>query len=92
VNIFIIYFSAQLCTEILYVVSNIYVVGLKKVTSEMQTHKNPALRAGPAPFKAPTINAAPMKTVLPANVPIDKPPVFTKDGKKWLVVRYFVNE
>ncbi|XP_077263886.1 adenylyl cyclase-associated protein 1 isoform X2 [Temnothorax americanus] len=58
---------------------------LKKVTSDMQTHKNPALRSGPAPFKAPTVNAAPTKTVLPANVPIDKPPVFTRDGKKWLV-------
>ncbi|XP_011629808.1 adenylyl cyclase-associated protein 1 isoform X2 [Pogonomyrmex barbatus] len=58
---------------------------LKKVTSDMQTHKNPALRSGPAPFKAPTVNAAPMKSVLPANAPIDKPPVFTKDGKKWLV-------
>ncbi|XP_025992010.1 adenylyl cyclase-associated protein 1 isoform X3 [Solenopsis invicta] len=59
--------------------------GLKKVTSEMQTHKNPALRSGPAPFKAPTVNAGSMKTVLPANAPIDKPPVFTRDGKKWLV-------
>lgn len=57
---------------------------LKKVTSDMQTHKNPALRSGPAPFKAP-VNAIPMKTVLSANAPIDKPPVFTKDGKKWLV-------
>lgn len=58
---------------------------LKKVTSDMQTHKNPGLRSGPAPFKAPTVNAALMKTVLPANAPIDKPPVFTRDGKKWLV-------
>ncbi|XP_071564352.1 adenylyl cyclase-associated protein 1 isoform X2 [Temnothorax nylanderi] len=58
---------------------------LKKVTSDMQTHKNPALRSGPAPFKAPTVNAAPTKTVLPANAPIDKPPVFTRDGKKWLM-------
>jgi len=58
---------------------------LKKVTSDMQTHKNPALRSGPAPFKAPTVNATTMKTVLPANAPIDKPPVFTRDGKKWLV-------
>ncbi|KAG5333819.1 CAP1 protein, partial [Acromyrmex heyeri] len=57
---------------------------LKKVTSDMQTHKNPALRSGPAPFKAP-VNAISMKTVLSANAPIDKPPVFTKDGKKWLV-------
>ncbi|XP_043460933.1 adenylyl cyclase-associated protein 2 isoform X2 [Leptopilina heterotoma] len=60
---------------------------LKKVTSEMQTHKNPNLRTGPAPFKAPaTANSgSPMKTTLPANAPIDKPPVFTRDGKKWLV-------
>ncbi|XP_018349600.1 PREDICTED: adenylyl cyclase-associated protein 1 isoform X2 [Trachymyrmex septentrionalis] len=58
---------------------------LKKVTSDMQTHKNPALRSGPAPFKAPTVNAIPMKTVMSANTPIDKPPVFTRDGKKWLV-------
>ncbi|XP_043495372.1 adenylyl cyclase-associated protein 1 [Polistes fuscatus] len=59
---------------------------LKKVTSDMQTHKNPSLRTGPAPFKAPVLdNAVPGKTVLPANAPIDKPPVFTKDGKKWLV-------
>ncbi|KAL2744184.1 adenylyl cyclase-associated protein 1 isoform X1 [Vespula maculifrons] len=59
---------------------------LKKVTSDMQTHKNPSLRTGPAPFKAPVLgNAVSAKSVPPANVPIDKPPVFTKDGKKWLV-------
>ncbi|XP_076685774.1 adenylyl cyclase-associated protein 1 isoform X3 [Andrena cerasifolii] len=59
---------------------------LKKVTSDMQTHKNPSLRTGPAPFKAPVVeNAIPMKTIPPANAPIDKQPVFTRDGKKWLV-------
>lgn len=53
----------------------------------MQTHKNPSLRTGPAPFKAPVVgNAVSTKTVPPANAPIDKPPVFTRDGKKWLVV------
>ncbi|EZA47835.1 Adenylyl cyclase-associated protein [Ooceraea biroi] len=57
---------------------------LKKVTSDMQTHKNAGLRSGPAPFKAPA-STLPMKNVLPANAPIDKPPVFTRDGKKWLV-------
>lgn len=57
----------------------------------MQTHKNPNIRTGPAPFKAPvTANSgSPMKTTLPANAPIDKPPVFTRDGKKWLVVIFF---
>ncbi|XP_044020221.1 adenylyl cyclase-associated protein 1 isoform X1 [Aphidius gifuensis] len=60
---------------------------LKKVTSDMQTHKNPSIRSGPAPFKAPVVNSsgATMKTTLPANAPIDKPPVFNRDGKKWLV-------
>lgn len=53
----------------------------------MQTHKNPSLRTGPAPFKAPIVgNTVPTKTVSSANAPIDKPPVFTRDGKKWLVV------
>ncbi|KAK0172200.1 hypothetical protein PV328_005547 [Microctonus aethiopoides] len=61
---------------------------LKKVTADMQTHKNTSLRTGPAPFKAPIVNnsgGSPMKTVPPANAPIDKPPVFSRDGKKWLV-------
>lgn len=90
VSTLIIFFSStqlcNFCVWALYAISDICVVGLKKVTSDMQTHKNPALRSGPAPFKAPTVNAATMKTVLPANAPIDKPPVFTRDGKKWLVV------
>lgn len=61
---------------------------LKKVTSDMQTHKNTNLRTGPAPFKAPAVSnsSAPAKSSLPANAPIDKPPVFTRDGKKWIVV------
>lgn len=65
---------------------------LKKVTTDMQTHKNPSLRTGPVPFKAPVVSNAdhlssqsPMKTVPPASAPIDKPPVFVRDGKKWLV-------
>lgn len=60
---------------------------LKKVTSDMQTHKNSSIRTGPAPFKAPvTNNSASFKSVPSANLPIDKPPVFTRDGKKWLIV------
>ncbi|XP_063979487.1 adenylyl cyclase-associated protein 1 isoform X2 [Diachasmimorpha longicaudata] len=61
---------------------------LKKVTSDMQTHKNSSLRTGPAPFKAPVVSnssSSPMKIVPPASQPIDKPPVFTRDGKKWLI-------
>ncbi|KAF5292958.1 hypothetical protein FQR65_LT11075 [Abscondita terminalis] len=53
---------------------------LKKVTADMQTHKNPTLRTGPAPFK-PTHTIA---SVLPAPA-VDKPPTFQRDGKKWLI-------
>lgn len=57
--------------------------GLKKVTSDMQTHKNTALRSGPAPFKAPVSLPSPgNRAPAPAA---DKPPVFTRDGKKWLI-------
>ncbi|XP_018564064.1 adenylyl cyclase-associated protein 1 [Anoplophora glabripennis] len=55
--------------------------GLKKVTADMQTHKNSALRQGPAPFK-PTVQK-PVTPVKPAQ--IDKPPSFVRDGKKWLI-------
>ncbi|KAI5635593.1 adenylyl cyclase-associated protein 1 isoform X2 [Phthorimaea operculella] len=60
---------------------------LKKVTSDMQTHKNPQLRTGPAPFKAAPAPSKPAKQ-LPqpgAGALPDKPPVFARDGKKWLI-------
>lgn len=47
----------------------------------MQTHKNPTLREGPAPFKTPS--ATLMSSVA---APIDKPPKFVQEGKKWLIV------
>lgn len=56
---------------------------LKRVTPDMQTHKNTALRSGPAPFKAPTTGTRSVG----APVVTDKPPSFVKDGKKWMVVR-----
>ncbi|CAG9864529.1 unnamed protein product [Phyllotreta striolata] len=55
--------------------------GLKKVTSDMQTHKNPTLRQGPAPFK--TSAASSVSAGRPAQV--DKPPSFVRDGKKWMI-------
>lgn len=55
---------------------------LKKVTSEMQTHKNPALRSGPAPFKAPATTIGGRTAPAPIT---NKPPVFNRDGKKWLI-------
>ncbi|KAI8438642.1 hypothetical protein MSG28_011068 [Choristoneura fumiferana] len=58
---------------------------LRKVTSDMQTHKNPQLRQGPAPFK-PAHAAAPGKSLpAPGAGAVDKPPVFARDGKKWLI-------
>uniref|UniRef100_A0A182QPI5 Adenylyl cyclase-associated protein n=1 Tax=Anopheles farauti TaxID=69004 RepID=A0A182QPI5_9DIPT len=57
--------------------------GLKKVTADMQTHKNPGLRSGPAPYKAPAGVTNGTKSV--AAPAISKPPTFTRDGKKWLI-------
>jgi len=50
----------------------------------MQTHKNAALRAGPAPFKAPVVSNTHRPVSAPK--PVDKPPSLYKDGKKWIVV------
>ncbi|KOB79469.1 Adenylyl cyclase-associated protein [Operophtera brumata] len=53
----------------------------------LATHKNPQLRTGPAPFKAAAASKTPAKA-LPqpgaGSLP-DKPPVFVRDGKKWLI-------
>ncbi|XP_020714968.1 adenylyl cyclase-associated protein 1 isoform X2 [Ceratitis capitata] len=56
---------------------------LKKVTADMQTHKNPTLRTGPAPFK-PTQFGSSAGGSRPAPTAA-KEPVFTRDGKKWLI-------
>jgi len=59
--------------------------GLKKVTDDMKTHKNPALRKGPAPFK-PTPAPKPVSSPLakPSAAPA-KPPLTELQGKKWVV-------
>jgi adenylyl cyclase-associated protein len=54
------------------------------VTPDMQTHKNTALRTGPAPFKAPVVSNTHRPVSAPK--PVDKPPSLYKDGKKWIVV------
>lgn len=59
--------------------------GLKKVTSEMQTHKNPSLRSGPAPYKAPAGITNGTKSVSAPTAAVAKPPSFVRDGKKWLI-------
>lgn len=56
------------------------VLDLKKVTADMQTHKNTALKQGGAvPFRGPGSNSS-------AGAQPEKPPVFTRDGKKWVIV------
>lgn len=57
---------------------------LKKVTSDMQTHKNTGLRTGPAPFKAPAGVKAGGGSAGNHSV-ADKPPVFRREGKKWII-------
>ncbi|XP_065574309.1 adenylyl cyclase-associated protein 2-like isoform X2 [Artemia franciscana] len=58
--------------------------GLKKVTQDMQTHKNPSLRSGPAPFKAAPLGETVSKASL-VSTPTSKPPKMELDGKKWIV-------
>ncbi|XP_046362437.2 adenylyl cyclase-associated protein 1-like [Haliotis rufescens] len=60
--------------------------GLKKVSDDMKTHKNPALRQGPAPFKAagpPKTAPKPEAKVAPAAV--SRPPLTQLQDKKWIV-------
>lgn len=57
-----------------------WVLDLRKVTSDMQTHKNPALKQGGV---VSSIGSGVSATL--AGQP-DKPPVFTRDGKKWMIV------
>ncbi|CAG5132682.1 unnamed protein product, partial [Candidula unifasciata] len=66
--------------------------GLKKVSDDLKTHKNPTLRQGPAPFKpaaGPKPNTSP-KPVAKAQAAPSRPPVTELQGKKW-VVEYHKN-
>jgi len=62
--------------------------GLKKVTSDMQTHKNPELRGQGAPVPK---SKSPPKTAAAKPVAAAKPPKFELDGKKW-AVEYMVKK
>ncbi|KZT52455.1 hypothetical protein CALCODRAFT_441550 [Calocera cornea HHB12733] len=69
--------------------------GLKKVTAEQQTHKNPALRAsGAVPEKVASLPAPggrPMKPVKPKTLAGKKPAKMELEGKKWNI-EYQENE
>lgn len=56
--------------------------GLKKVTDDMKTHKNPSLREGPKPFvkqSSPSSRASPAKDAFAGT------PKLALEGKKWFV-------
>lgn len=56
--------------------------GLKKVTADMQTHKNPTLRSS---GNVPAKGGAPVTNGRASKQPVEKPPKFTLEGKKWVV-------
>ena len=59
--------------------------GLKKVTADMQTHKNPSLRDN-APIVAPKPKAgSPPAAAVAAKAAPQRPPRFELEGKKWAV-------
>lgn len=64
--------------------------GLKKVTSDMQTHKNPTLRAANTVPAVEKPNVGPKPGASPAVAPA-RPPRMELDGKKW-VVEYQKNQ
>lgn len=66
----------------------LYSLGLRKVSDDMKTHKNPALRQGPAPFQAtpkPT-SSKPEKVQMMSGKPL-----IELQNKKWVVVSSFNN-
>ncbi len=58
--------------------------GLKKVTADMQTHKNPSLRDN-APIVAPKPKAGLPPAAVAAKAAPQRPPRFELEGKKWAV-------
>ncbi|KAG7168594.1 adenylyl cyclase-associated protein 1-like isoform X2 [Homarus americanus] len=56
--------------------------GLKKVTDDMKTHKNPSLREGPKPFVK---QSSPPNRASPARDGPTAPPKFALEGKKWFI-------
>lgn len=58
--------------------------GLKKVTSDMQTHKNPSLREGPKPFVKQSSPAESRSAPKPSAAAA-KPPRLEQEGRKWFV-------
>lgn len=64
--------------------------GLKKVTDDQKTHKNPAIRSSGVVAAAAQPACRQQATVVPTQQ-IQRPPRFELEGKKWLV-EYQVNQ
>uniref|UniRef100_A0A2I9LNN7 Adenylate cyclase-associated protein n=1 Tax=Centruroides hentzi TaxID=88313 RepID=A0A2I9LNN7_9SCOR len=58
--------------------------GLKKVSADQQTHKNPNLKLQPTPYRPPPTAPRPFKPVNSAPLQT-KPPRFELEGKKWCI-------
>ncbi|EJU05526.1 hypothetical protein DACRYDRAFT_92799 [Dacryopinax primogenitus] len=71
--------------------------GLKKVTADQQTHKNPSLRGGgtvpdkAAPAPAAPAHGRPAKPTKPRTLAAKKPAKMELEGKKW-IIEYQENE
>jgi adenylyl cyclase-associated protein len=66
--------------------------GLRKVDKSEMTHKNPALRASstvPASSSTSPVGKKPIKPTKPSALAGKKPPKFTLEGNKWLIVCAF---
>ena len=64
------------------------IIGLKKVTNDMKTYKNPELRASSV-VKASDTAKKPTATPKSAAPAVKKPPVCELQGQKWIVVRVY---
>lgn len=62
---------------------NVYSIGLKHVSDDQKSHKNPSLRSQ----EAPTNNKATVKVSSPKAAVQKRPPLLELEGKKWRVVR-----
>lgn len=62
--------------------------GLRKVTNEMKTYKNPELR-GSSVVKAGDIKKTEAAPKYGSAVAAKKPPVLALQGKKWVVVSVY---
>lgn len=59
--------------------------GLRKVTDDQKTHKNPALR-GSSKVEASAVEKKSTSAPKAVSAPVKKAPVCELQGKKWIVV------